>query len=308
MRPAACAALLASALLSGEALADPAADLQTAIGLRRKPAEARRLFESVASAPGASNALRAEASLRRGCLAINDAEGGSIESATEVAKDWFGRALRLDAKARSPEDWNPRCEELFVAAQASARADAKPPPTQTQPVTRPAQPSGSTKADLERERAERLKLQERLEGLRKEVGALRERDKDAANERVGAMERTIDELRADVKARDERILAMSLKLEQETPKPIDRRIPTFVLGGVAIGALGAGIGFGVSAMASKSAFDGTQNQAEAARHAADGRRSMVVADACYGGAVALAATAALVYFLSPSPEPEEARR
>jgi hypothetical protein len=296
MRPFLLAAQLVLCGLPLAAQADPAADLQRAVQLIEKSRldEARGLLESIAASEKVPAALRAEAQLRRGCMALEFVEGGSPE-----ARDRFGRALQLEPHAKAPEGWNPRCQELFAAVQ-SARV-ARPT------VTAPA----AGKADLEKERAERLKLQQRLETLNKQLSDLKQAGRDSQTaDRLSQLEAVIQDLRVEVKSRDDRILSLSLKLEPAQPKPpkvFQRRltVPTIVLGSLAVVAAGTGLGFGVSAHSSKSAFDATPYQATADGYATSGRRSMIIADSCFGGALLLAGAATLAFFLQGPPTEEQ---
>jgi hypothetical protein len=280
----------ASAFLSGEQL----------LG-RNKVKEARESFQAVAENPKAPVSLRAESELRLGCMAV-EFDG----QPPEAAKVRFARALQLFPKVSVPAAWNPTCLELLGAVRDEQRP--APPP---KPGPRPG--NVVDRAQLEKERQERVRLQKRLDALSEEMEAAKKKDEPRATtdpearDRLARLEETIATMRVELKERDDRILAMSLKPDSpQAPavqKPFDRRltVPTIVFGALALGAAGTGLGFGLSTNASQSSFNRTTYQAEAGRFAREGTRSAIVADACFGGAIVLAATAVLVYFFQGPP-------
>jgi hypothetical protein len=306
--------LIPAALLVGLvslANADPAASLLSGEQLlgRNKLKEAHAAFQSVADNARAPASIRAEAELRLGCMAV-EFEGAS----NEAARSRFARALQLFPKVASPADWNPTCADLLLGLRGEARP-APPPPT-PKPTPRPG--NVVDRAQLEKERQERVRLQEKLEALNAEMAAAKSRNASAssadpeARDRLSRLEQTIDSMRQELKERDDRLLAMSLKPDSSSTsepaikRPFERRltVPTIVFGSLAVAALGTGIGFGVDARSKKLAFMGTTYQADAARFSHDGTRSQMVADSCFGGAIALAATAALVFVFQGPPAEE----
>jgi hypothetical protein len=168
------------------------------------------------------------------------------------------------------------------------------------------------RAQLERERQERIRLQEKLNALSAEIEAAKKKSEPgsaidpATRDHVASLEESITTLRAELKERDDRLLAMSLKVDRPpaVQKPFTRRltVPTIVLGALAVGAVGTGVGFGVDARNNKMRFMSTPYPAPAAGYARNGTRSQIVADSCFGGAIALAATALLVFVFQGPPE------
>jgi len=291
------------------ASADPAASLLSGEQLlgRNKLKEARAAFQSVAENPKAPVSFRAESELRLGCMAV-EFEGQPLEA----ARVRFAHALQLFPKVAVPADWNPTCVDLLAAVRAEQKP-APPPPAAPRPAARPI-PVNVDRAQLERERQERVKLQEKLDALSAEAASAKDKSPSGAaadpeaRDRLTRLEETIATMRADIKERDERILSMSLRPEP-TPavqKPFDRRltVPTIIFGALAVGALGTGIGFGLDARSNNASFASTSYRVDALRYSRDGTRSQIVADSCFGGALALAATAVLVFvFQGPPAEP-----
>lgn len=70
------------------------------------------------------------------------------------------------------------------------------------------------------------------------------------------------------------------------------KLPAFITGGIAVAALGVGVGFGVAALGKKSDFDANPQ----ASTADDGENFALVADMAFGVAITLGVTSAVLFF------------
>ncbi len=70
------------------------------------------------------------------------------------------------------------------------------------------------------------------------------------------------------------------------------KVPAFITGGIAVAALGVGIGFGIAALGKKSDFDSNPQEGTAE----DGENFALVADMAFGVAITLGVTSAVLFF------------
>ena len=101
-------------------------------------------------------------------------------------------------------------------------------------------------------------------------------------------------------AKDKAALAASQK------KTNTRLLAAIIVGAVAVGALGAGIGFGLAAGGSKTSFLNATSVADKQRFEAETKTRSLIADLSFAAALATAITAVILVAKGGNPEPDGA--